>query len=92
MADKKTKVELPGVEGLVDAIEVAVEQSTERWSDITLADGTTIRMKPVVLSAVRILDRYDQDGNPIYQLKANQVMTAESPAELKRGAPTPSRH
>lgn len=85
MADKKTKVPMPGGK-IVDAVEVEVSESTERWTEIKLSDGTAIRIKPVVLSALRIEGEYDQEGNPVYQIKANQVMTASSPDHLKKGA------
>ena len=89
MAEKRTQVELPG-SGLVDAVEVEVAESTERWTDITLTDGSTIRLKTVVLGVLRIEGQYDPDGNPLYQLKVNQVMVASAPPGLKKGAKGPS--
>jgi hypothetical protein len=88
VAEKRTKVQVPGKPAgtLADAVEVNVEESTERWTDIKLSDGTEIRMKTVVLSVLRLEGEFDQDGNPMYQLKLNQVMTANAPAILKRGA------
>jgi hypothetical protein len=71
---------------MVDAVEVDVLESSERWTDITLADGTTLRLKAVILGVLRLEGQYDQEGNPVYQIKANQVMTASCPDHLKRGA------
>lgn len=71
---------------MVDAVEVAVEEATERWTDLKLADGTEIRIKTVVLSVMRVEGQFDQEDNPLYHIKANQIMTASSPAELKKGA------
>ncbi|MBI2828041.1 MAG: hypothetical protein HYX77_02055 [Acidobacteria bacterium] len=85
MAETKTKIQVPNV-GLVDAVEVEITESSERWTDVKLADGTTIRTKPVILTVFRVDGHYDQDGNPIYQIKANQVMTATAPDHLKKGA------
>lgn len=85
MADRKTKVQVPGV-GMVDAVEVAVEEATERWTDLKLADGTVIRIKTIVLGVIRVEGQYDPDGNPMYQIKANQIMTATAPDHLKKGA------
>ena len=84
MAERATKVELPGV-GLVDAFEVSVSESTERWTEIRLDDGSVLRLKPVVLSALRLVDRFDPDGNPLYLLKVNQVMAvASAPDNLRK--------
>jgi len=46
-----------------------------------------LRLKPVVVGAVRIEGHYDPDGNPMYALKANQVMIVTSaPDHLRKGA------
>lgn len=92
MPDKTVKVPVPGVAGLHDAVEVPVTESTERWTDIQLGDGTVIRVKPVVLGALRIENQWDAEGNPLYQLKINQVMTATSPDHLKKGASGSTTH
>ena len=82
---KKVKLELPNV-GLVDAVEVPVSESTEKWSEIRLEDGSLLRLKPVVISAVRVEGHYDQDGNPLYQVKANQVLVVDAPDHLRKGS------
>lgn len=90
MAEKKAKIQVPNV-GLVDAVEVEITESSERWTEVKLADGTTIRTKPVILTVYRVDGHYDQEGNPIYQIKANQVMTASAPDHLKKGAASSSK-
>ena len=67
-------------------MEVAVNEATERWTELKLADGTEIRIKTVVLSVMRVEGHFDQDDNPLYHIKANQIMTASAPPELKKGA------
>jgi len=89
VAERRVKVQLPT--GPADAVEVAVNEATERWTDLKLADGTELRIKTVVLAVSRIEGHYDQDGNPLYQIKANQIMTASAPAELRQGASSPSK-
>ena len=86
MADKKTTIQVPGIAGIVDAIEVAVEEATERWTDIRLADGAEIRIKTVVLGVLRLEGQYDAEGAPMYQLKASQIMTVSAPDHLRKGA------
>jgi hypothetical protein len=83
--EKKTKTEVPGL-GLVDGFEVGVSESTERWTEIRLDDGTVLRTKQVVLSALRLDGRYDPDGNPMYTLRINPIMTVVSaPEHLRKG-------
>jgi len=79
------KVQLPNI-GWVDAVEVPINEATERWTDVVLADGTVLRLKSVILGVVRIEGHFDQEGNPLYQVKANQVMTASVPEGLRKGA------
>lgn len=88
MPEKRTKVPLPNGQ-TADGLEVTIKETTERWSEVTLEDGATLRLKPNVLSVVRIDGQYDPEGNPLYVLKSNQVMmVANVPAHLRRGAIT----
>lgn len=88
MPEKRTKVPFPMAPGgMAEGSEVPVVQSTERWSEVTLEDGSVIRVKPNVISAIRIDGMFDQDGNPAYALKATQtMMVASSPEHLRKGA------
>lgn len=45
--EKKITVQMPNV-GTVNAFEVGVAESNERWTDIGLEDGTSLRLKSVV--------------------------------------------
>lgn len=88
MPEKKTKITLPN--GVFDGNEVAISESTERWSDIKLEDGTVLRLKPSVFSAIRIDGQYDQDGNPMYAVKStNAMVIVSAPDHLRKGAPGP---
>jgi hypothetical protein len=74
MTEKKIKLPFPdpnapGGMAMVDGSEVTVTESTERWTELRPEDGTVMRVKPNVIAAVRIADRYDQDGNPLYAIK-----------------------
>ena len=92
LADKTVQVLLPGTQTLVDAVEVPVEETTERWTDIHLADGSRIRLKSVVIAVLRMVDKYDNEDNPIYQLKASQIMSVTSPGHLRKGAARKAAH
>ena len=60
---------------------VEVEEATERFSDIKLADGTLIRIKPVVVEVVRVDEQWDNEGNPVYVVRSTNVMTVNNVAD-----------
>ena len=83
--ERKVKVPLPPDGKQVDGMDVPVVESTERWTEIKLEDGSVLRLKPSVVSAVRITDQWDPQGNPMYALMAtNAMMVVEAPEHLKR--------
>ncbi len=85
--ERKVKIPMPPDGRTVDGFEVPVLESTERWTEVKLEDGSVLRIKPSILSAVRVTGQYDQEGNPMYALKANNAMVvAEAPEHLKRQA------
>lgn len=87
MPERPVKVHFPLPDSpLVDGNEVAIQESTERWSEVQLEDGTVIRVKPMVLSAVRIQGQYDADGNPAYSIKLTPVVHIIAPDLLKNNA------
>lgn len=84
MAERRAKIPLPQG-GFVEGMEVDVEESTDRWSDVKLEDGTILRVKPVVLSAIRVDNAFDPAGNPQYAIKSNAVVSIVStPDNLHR--------
>jgi S-adenosylhomocysteine hydrolase len=86
MAEKKVTVPLPPqLGGPAEGREVAIKESTERWTEIELEDGTRVRVKPNVLSAIRLDNRFDADGNPMYVMKGSQtMMIVSSPEHLRQ--------
>jgi hypothetical protein len=60
----------------VSGFEVPVRESTERWTELTLEDGTVLRVKPSVIGAIRIENQWDGDNNPVYALKGGPNITA----------------
>jgi hypothetical protein len=89
MADRKIRIPFPTpASPLVEGTEVAVKESMERWTEVTLEDGSVLRIKPTVLSAIRIDGQYDPEGNPMYALRAGQMLTVVSaPDTLRRPEP-----
>lgn len=85
MPERKTRIPFPTPNSpLRDGVDVSVRESTERWSEVTLEDGTVLRLKPSVLSAVRIENEFDPDGNPMYAVRAGQVLVIDSAPERLR--------
>jgi hypothetical protein len=46
----------------------------ERWSEFKLEDGTVLRAKMTILSAVRVPEMWDPQGNPFYVVNGAPVM------------------
>jgi hypothetical protein len=84
MSERKITVPLPSG-GNAEATEVQVEESTERWSEFQLQDGTILRAKATILSAARVDGQYDPLGNPMYHVNVAPVMTVVSvPDRLRK--------
>ena len=77
-----TKINFQGRE--VDATEVEFQTRKEDWNEYQLMDGTVIKMKLVVSGIFRIDGLYDDEGNPVYQIKSTNVASVKSPDTLKR--------
>jgi hypothetical protein len=75
---------------MAEGFDVPIIETIEKWSEIKLEDGAVLRIKPNVLSVIRVTDQYDPDGNPVYALRSSQVMTVVSAPERYRkgGKPT----
>lgn len=63
---------------------VDVTSSSEPWSNYLLSDGTTVRMKVVLSEVWRVIDEYDNDGNPVYVMQSTGIMNVQAPDTLKR--------
>lgn len=62
----------------VDAWDVPIEESTERWTELRLEDGSVLRAKPVISTVQRIDSHKDQAGNPIYAITATIALSVVS--------------
>jgi len=57
----------------------------KEWNVYKLADGTTLKVKLVLVNVVRSRDKYDPLGNPIYGITSqNIVKVLNAPKKLKR--------
>jgi hypothetical protein len=77
------KMKLPGGEQ-VDGIPVGIKRSIEVWSEFELDDGTKLKAKITLISAIRAIKNYDPQGIPWYQLQLVPVISPmDVPDELK---------
>ena len=64
---------------------VDIEEATERFNRIVLSDSTVLRIKISALSATRLKDSFDPDGNPVYIVATqNTILVDSAPDELKK--------
>ena len=69
-----------------DGIDVSFKVDRGEWNEYQLADGTELRMRLIVTDIVMVSGEYDQDGNPVYVAKSQNIMVAKCPDHLKRPA------
>jgi hypothetical protein len=67
-----------------DNIEVEVLDAKERWSEYRLADGTTMRIKSVVIAVFRDNGNQTADGEPVYNMKSTLITDIRAPATSSR--------
>lgn len=58
--------------------EVEVVDAKERWSEYRLADGTTMRVKSVVIAIFRDEGNHGPDGEPVYSMKSTLITDVRS--------------
>lgn len=61
------------ISGSVVSDEVEVVSAKETWSEYQLADGTVLRLKPIVIEVSRVPDAQTSDGDPVYNMKSTLI-------------------
>lgn len=82
MAEKR---KYPYKDQQVDGEPVEFTTQGEQWTTYDLADGSTLKVKTVMMEVAR-LDEFDANGNPIYLFSAQQVIGVDANADLKKKA------
>jgi len=77
MSENKIKVQLPDG-SYKNGMEISIDESLERWSEIKLSDGTILRVKQTVVQIIRIDGEFDQEGNPSYVVKSTPTIAIAS--------------
>jgi hypothetical protein len=86
MAERRVQVPFQGK--MVDGYETPVVKTEGTPTEITLEDGTVIRIQVTVASVTRLDSNaagYDPEGNPWFFIRSQPVITILSvPAEYRR--------
>lgn len=64
--------------------EVEMLESKERWNEYRLADGTTLRLKPVMIAIFRADGEFTPDGEPVYNMKSTLITDVRAPTTLTK--------
>ena len=78
----KRKIKLGDQEVMAEEITFEVER--EEWNHYILHDGTTIKLKTVLAEVLRVEGRYAPNGDPLYIVNAQPVVSTNAPENLKR--------
>ena len=75
-------------EDIAEGEDVDFEEVKERWNVYKLKDGTTLKVK-LVLIGVKRLKKHNLDGSPIYVIQSQNIVRAvDVPKELYAKPPT----
>jgi hypothetical protein len=68
----------------VEALPIDINQTNEYWNQYLLDDGTVIKMKLVATKVLRIDNKYDLEGNPLYIIQSTNITSVNAPDNLKK--------
>lgn len=90
-SSKKTKLDpavpplFPGsINPFADGEMMDIKRRDEQWSEFTLTDGATIRIKPVIIEIRKLKNQFAPNGDPIYAVKSAVVTDSKIPDNLKK--------
>jgi hypothetical protein len=84
---QKRKIQDPSGK-LVDGTQVDILESTERFSDVKLEDGTVLRMRVMVHEVARFDDLWDNSGNPMYSVNSATVVVVKEASQTFKKPPS----
>lgn len=67
----------------VEATPLEINQAQEHWNHYLLDDGSVVKIKLVATKVLKIENRFDDEGNPVYLVKSTNIMNVSSPDQLK---------
>ena len=69
---------------LQNTTEIEMLVSKEAWSIYHLSDGTTLRIKPVMIAVFKADGEQSADGDPVYSMKSTLITDVRAPATATR--------
>jgi hypothetical protein len=72
------------IDSAQDANEIEMLEATETWSVYRLADGTTLRIKPVMISVFRAEGQQGPAGEFVYNMKSTIITDVRAPTLLNK--------
>ncbi len=67
-----------------EGVVIGITSTHENFNEYMLEDGTVMKMKTIVSEVLREDGAWDRDGNPVYYVKSQNVLSVDSPEELRR--------
>ena len=67
-----------------DANEIEMLEAKENWSVYRLADGTTLRTKPVMIAVFRVDGQQGPEGEPVYNMKSTVITDVRMPSSSSK--------
>ena len=80
----KVKINFGGEE--VEAVPMDINQTNEYWNQYLLDDGTVVKIKLVATKVLRVDNKYDNEGNPLYVIQSTNITSVNAPDNLKKKA------
>lgn len=68
----------------VEAVPIDINQTNEYWNQYLLDDGTVVKMKLVATKVLRVDNKYDLEGNPLYIIQSTNITSVNAPDDLKK--------
>lgn len=65
---------------LHNTTEIDMVEAKETWSVYRLSDGTTLRIKPVMIAVFRADGQQTADGEPVYSMKSTLITDVRASA------------
>jgi hypothetical protein len=66
--------------------EIDTVEAKEAWSVYRLSDGTTLRVKPVMIAVFRAEGQQTTDGEPVYSMKSTLITDVRASAPVLKPA------
>jgi hypothetical protein len=72
------------VDSSQNTTEIEIVEAKERWSEYRLADGTILRLRPVMIAVFRADGQYTPEGDPVYNMKSTLITDVRGPGSAAK--------